>query len=57
MRRAVLMLIAASLTFVGPTYVAASLKEFGVPHPIWAVVGLSFFATGLTLFYILIKKR
>ncbi len=51
------MLIAASLTFVGPTYVAASLKEFGVPHPIWAVVGLSFFATGLTLFYILIKKR
>jgi len=55
MVRALLMLLAALLTFGGPTYLIYVLKKLDVPHLISLLIGLASFTVGLTLFVYLLK--
>jgi len=53
--RAVLMLLAAVLTFGGPTYLPYILEELAFPHLISLLLGLASFAIGIILFVYLLK--
>jgi hypothetical protein len=48
--RAALTLIAASLTFAGPTYLLYVLQRFALPSPLLLLLGLAFFTVGIILF-------
>ncbi len=51
----VLILIAASLTFGGPTYLLHFLRRFALPSPLLILLGLAFFTVGIILFLYLLK--
>jgi len=53
--RAVLMLLAAVLTFGGPTYLPYILEELAFPHLLSLLLGLASFAIGIILFVYLLK--
>jgi len=53
--RAVLMLLAAFLTFGGPTYLFYILEELAFPHLISLLLGLASFAMGIILFVYLLE--
>ncbi len=53
--RAVLTLIAVSLTFAGPTYLLYILRRFALPSPLLLLLGLAFFTLGIVLFAYLLK--
>lgn len=53
--QAVLILIAVSLTFAGPTYLLYVLQRFALPSPLLLLLGLAFFALGIILFVYLLE--
>lgn len=53
--RAVLMFLAASLTFGGPTYLLYILEELAFPHLISLLLGLASFTMGIILFAYLLE--
>ena len=53
--RAVLMLLAALLTFGGPTYLFYILEELAFPHLLSLLIGLASFTVGIVLFVYLLK--
>lgn len=55
--KAVLTLLAAFLTFGGPTYLMLILERLKLPYPLLVVVGLSSFTAGVILFTRLIKEE
>ncbi|KPV63397.1 MAG: hypothetical protein AOA66_0873 [Candidatus Bathyarchaeota archaeon BA2] len=56
--RALLMFLAAFLTFGGPTYMLYVLQNFALPRLLLLLFGLVFFMTGIILFvYLLEGKR
>ena len=55
MVRALLMLLAALLTFGGPTYLLYILEKLDVPRFLSLPIGLASFTVGLILFVYLLK--
>lgn len=55
--RALLMILAALLTFGGPTYLLYALSRLAVPAPLLILVGLISFLAGVILFAYLEKGR
>ena len=53
--RTALILIAASLTFAGPTYLLYILQRFALPSPLLILLGLAFFTVGIILFVHLLE--
>lgn len=53
--RAALTLIAAALTFAGPTYLLYVLRRFALPSILLLLLGLAFFTVGIMLFVYLLK--
>ena len=53
--RALLMLLAAFLTFGGPTYLLYILEELAFPHLISLLLGLASFTMGIILFAYLLE--
>ena len=53
--RALLTLVAAFLTFGGPTYLFYIVEELGVPHLLSLLIGLASFTVGVALFVYLLK--
>ena len=53
--RVVLTLLAASLTFGGPTYLLYILEELALPRLILLLLGLASFMMGIILFAYLLK--
>jgi len=52
---AVLMLLAAFLTFGGPTYLLYVLEKLAFPHLLSLLIGLASFAMGIILFVYLLR--
>jgi hypothetical protein len=50
MVRAFLTVLAALLTFGGPTYMTSVLESLGVPFFLYLILGLAFFIAGVILF-------
>ena len=55
--RAVLVLLAASLTFGGPTYLPYILKKLAFPQLIALLIGLASCIIGIILFVHLLEKE
>jgi uncharacterized membrane protein YagU involved in acid resistance len=55
--RAFLMVLAAFLVFVGPTYLIYALQRVVSPYPLVALLGIASFIVGLVLFTRLIKEK
>jgi len=55
--RAVLMLLAALLTFGGPTYLFYILEEMAFPSLLSLLIGLASFAIGIILFVYLLGRE
>jgi hypothetical protein len=55
--RAVLMLLAAFLTFGGPTYLLYVLQRLAVPTPLLILLGLASFTVGIILFAYLLEGK
>jgi len=53
--RALLMLLAAFLTFGGPTYLFYILEKLDVPHLLSLLIGLASFTAGVIIFVRLLK--
>jgi len=53
--RALLMLLAAFLTFGGPTYLLYILEKLDVPRLLSLLMGLASFTVGVILFVYLLK--
>ena len=53
--RALLMLLAAFLTFGGPTYLIYILEKMDAPHLLSLPIGLASFTVGIILFVYLLK--
>ena len=52
-----LTLVAALLTFGGPTYLMYVLESLGVPQLLYLLLGLAFFAAGVILFLHLFREE
>ena len=48
-------LLAAVLTFVGPTYLLYVLRRFALPHTLLVLLGLASFTAGMALLMQLVK--
>jgi len=55
--RAILILIAAILTFGGPTYILMLLQRLDVPQPLLALFGLASLTLGTVLLAKFIKEE
>jgi pilus assembly protein TadC len=55
--KAILTLLAALLTFGGPTYMMYILEKLDVPHPLYLLLGLASFTAGVILFTHLIGEE
>ena len=55
--RAILIFLAALLTFGGPTYLMYVLESLGVPHLLYILLGLASFTAGVILFMHLIREE
>jgi len=55
--RAFLMLLAAFLVFVGPTYLMYALQQVVSLYPLIVLIGITSFIAGLLLFTRLIKEK
>ena len=55
--KAVLIFLAALLTFGGPTYMMYVLERLGVPYLLYILLGLASFTTGVILFTRLIREE
>jgi len=55
--RAVLTVLAASLTFGGPTYLLYVLRKFALPGLLLLLIGLASFTVGIILFAYLLKSE
>jgi hypothetical protein len=55
--RAILILIAAILTFGGPTYILMILQKLDVPQPLLALLGLASLTLGIVLLAKFIKEE
>jgi len=55
--RAFLMLLAAFLVFVGPTYLMYAFQEVIAFYPLVVLLGIASFIVGLVLFTRLIKEK
>jgi len=55
--KATLTLLAALLTFGGPTYLLYLLKRFAIPYPLLALLGLASLITGIMLFMHLFTRE
>ncbi len=52
-----LTLLAALLTFGGPTYAMSVLENLGVPHLLYLLLGLALFTAGVILFIRLFGEK
>lgn len=57
LRKLFLTLLAACLTFAGPTYVVFLLEKLESPHPFLKVLGFILFLVGLALFLVVVKGK
>lgn len=55
--KAVSMVLAAFLVFVGPTYMLYVLQQVAVPYSLLTLLGLASIVVGLFLFTRLIKEK
>ena len=55
--RAMLTVIAALLTFTGPTYLLYALQKVGTPYTLSVLAGLACFALGIAIIAYLSKKE
>ena len=55
--RAVLTLLAAFLTFAGPTYLLYIVEELAFPRLILLLLGLASFTMGIILFVYLLERE
>jgi hypothetical protein len=55
--KALLIFLAALLTFGGPTYLMYVLESLGVPHLLYLLLGIAFFTAGVGLFIHLFGKE
>ncbi len=55
--RALLIFLAALLTFGGPTYLMYLLERLGVPYLLYILLGLASFTVGVLLFMHLFREE
>ncbi len=55
--KVILILLAAVLTFGGPTYMIYVLERLGAPHLLYVLLGLAAFTAGVLLFMRLIEEE
>jgi len=55
--KAILTLLAAFLTFGGPTYLIYFLKRFAIPYPFLVLLGLASLTAGIMLFMHLFRRK
>jgi len=55
--RALLIFLAALLTFGGPTYLMHLLESLGIPHLLYILLGLALFTAGVIIFMRLFGKE
>ena len=55
-RESLTFLLAAFLTFAGPTYIILAFQEAEIPYVIRTLLGIALFLVGLALVFRLVKR-